>query len=1005
MEGVPPDRVAALLVISVLAAIAFVRRPVRPLAVVLLGVLWAADSVVLGDLGRAVSSRTWSARLSDAAFYSGVIFLPPLLLLLAKRYASFLGHHLLRVSRSWARLPLLLAFGLWLLMLTNPWHHQFLLPLSGGGESYRWGWWLQAVIGSLWVAASLLLYGVVLVRNRGRGGQRALFLMWVAPIPAMIAALGSEPSVATSFDPVIIGVTIAAVLYTGGVYSGIFRLQTAGWFESVRHDTDGMVVLDPQGRIVYSNPACAGFMDVRELRPNVDFWRLLAAELGHPSDPRGVIDPRKLAQMLTDPSLSAPADGPVYRYGPERDRWLRIEPTRILNRFEAVRGYALRLRDVTVEQLSAQELRASEGKYRALVETANDVIWSMDADGKLNFVNQAVRAHMGFAPEEMIGHSFLEFVAERDRARLRGEFARIEELPLDPGFEMNIVHKGGSLVHLLVNAVVVRDPAGEIVGLTGTAWDTTEQRRMTEMLRGSEERYQQILAKARFGVLVSGEGHILFSNAAAVRITGYSEEELRTLSLLDLVAPAERERLSLLEAARQRGESVGFEVYELLLVRKDGEPCWVEVSAFPLEYGSRWALMLQLVDITERRRAEKARDRLEAQVRQAQKLEAIGTLAGGIAHDFNNLLTGVIGSLELARLQLEPGVPVLAELREAEVNAERAASLARQLLSFSRPQLSASFRAARIETVFESLSSMLRASIPATIALRTSVASETPPIRCDSGLLEQALLNLGINARDAMPGGGELSFDAEAIEVCPGDACLQTGGRPGRFARIRVRDTGEGIMPEALDRIYDPFYTTKDPGKGTGLGLAMVYGCMQAHAGWISAESAPGRGSSFELYLPLASASEAAPEPPVETELGAGTGTVLFVDDARGVLEVGAKLLERMGYKVLTAADGIEALEVYRCWSGEIVAVVTDLIMPRMGGRELFAALRAADSQVPVVATSGYASGMQPQELLAEGFAGVLLKPFRRMQLREILHTVLSDSRPPGAGSIPRPAS
>ncbi|MEE2702710.1 MAG: PAS domain S-box protein [Myxococcota bacterium] len=999
MEGVPLDRVAALLLLSALAVLTFVRRPIRPLALVLLGALAAADSLVLGDLGRLVSSRSWSARLSDAAFYSGVIFLPPLLLLLARRYATALGHRLVHVSRAWARVPLLLAVGLWVLMLTNPWHHQFLLPLAGGGESYRWGWWLQAGIGSLWVTASILMYAFLLVRNRGRGGQRSAFLMGAAPIPAIIASLGFEPSVATSFDPVIVGVAIAAVLYAGGCYSSIFRLRTAGWFEAVRGDTDGVVVLDPQGRIVYSNPACAGLMGVRDLQPNVSFWPVLAERLGHRSDSRGAVDPGRLSRLLTDPSLSAPSDGPLFRYGADRERWLRIEPTRILNRHEGLRGYGLRLRDVTVEQLATQELRASESKYRALVETANDVIWSIDMDGTLNFVNQAARQHFGIAPEEMIGHPFLEFVAARDRARLREDFEVIDQRPLNPAFEIDVVHRDGSLVHLLVNAVIARDAAGEMVGLTGTAWDTTAQRRMTEKLRSSEERYEKILAKARFGVLVSAEGQILFSNAAAVRITGYSEEELRALSLLDLAASEARERVSLLVAARQQGESVGLEVYELSLLRKDGEPCWVEVSAYPLEYAGEQALMLQLLDITERRQAEVEREALEAQVLQAQKLEAIGTLAGGIAHDFNNLLTGVIGSLELAHLQLDPGAPVRAELREAEVNAERAATLARQLLTFSRPKLSASFRPARIETLLESVIGMLRASIPETIVLRTRVASETQPILCDSGLLEQALLNLGINARDAMPGGGELSFDVDTIEVGPGDPCLHAGGRTGHFARISIRDTGQGIEPDALDRIYDPFYTTKDPGKGTGLGLAMVYGCVQAHAGWISVRSSLGVGSTFELYLPFSSDSEEASEQPLETDLGPGMGTVLFVDDARGVLDVSTKLLERMGYKVLTAANGIEALEVYRRGSGEIRVVVTDLIMPRMGGRELLGALRAMDSRVPVVATSGYAEGMNSQELLAEGFVGVLLKPFRSVELREVLYTVLSTSDLPAPGT------
>jgi two-component system cell cycle sensor histidine kinase/response regulator CckA len=396
-------------------------------------------------------------------------------------------------------------------------------------------------------------------------------------------------------------------------------------------------------------------------------------------------------------------------------------------------------------------------------------------------------------------------------------------------------------------------------------------------------------------------------------------------------------------------------------------------------------------EIKEREEAQQALRQRDAQFRQAQKMEAVGTLAGGIAHDFNNLLTGILGGVEMARMKLPADSRAAVDLDDASEAVGMAVELTRQILSFSRHQ-DTLFGAVDLNAIVADTARLLRHSIPETILIETALDESLPAVRCDRGQIGQALLNLGINARDAMPKGGVLGFTVSVVDL---DEVSHHQGRAGRVIVIEVADTGTGMTAEVLDRVFEPFYTTKDRGRGTGLGLAMVYGAMKAHEGWVSAESVVGKGSSFLLHLPLIVVDEPAVSSMDSGELTGGSETVLLVDDARITLKIGRDLLEHFGYTVLTAGDGEEALAVFERYAEEVAVVVTDLIMPCADGRELLQELRDLKADLPVLAMSGYTDGMSQKELFSDGFDGFLSKPFRPQELADLVRSAI-DKRKEG---------
>lgn len=524
----------------------------------------------------------------------------------------------------------------------------------------------------------------------------------------------------------------------------------------------------------------------------------------------------------------------------------------------------------------------------------------------------------------------------------------------------------------------LRDSQGQITHLLAEGRDVTEELLMREALEASEARYRQIVEDSPIGVFrLRLDGPFEFSNRVTLR--QFECDSLEQLNerygnpaarwpSLDAYADYKKEILA-------TGKVMGREVAVRLV---DGKPKFHAIFA----YLDRDQGLISgfLVDITERKR-------LSEQLAQAQKMEAIGQLAGGVAHDFNNSLAGIIGAAEV--LRYEAGA---VEKRENLLDliilaAERAGKLTQKLLAFSRKAPKAS-SPVDVLAIVKDVTEILARTLDRNIQIRVDAQAANTWVVGDDALLQNAFLNLGINAGHAMPAGGALGFklmtrtlDGAFCDAVPFDLA------PGDFLEIEVRDTGTGMSPEVRDRIFEPFFTTKEQGKGTGLGLSAVYGSVQDHHGAITVDSEPGRGTTFHIYLPLASRDQVTPAATALPE--EGTGTLLFIDDDDLLRVTGRAMLERLGYTVFTAEDGRAGIELFRARKGQIDLILLDMIMPAMGGREALARIRDLDPDIPVVMCSGFAKGDDLANLGEYALAGFLHKPFRGVELAQVVARAL----------------
>jgi len=628
--------------------------------------------------------------------------------------------------------------------------------------------------------------------------------------------------------------------------------------------------------------------------------------------------------------------------------------------------------DISEWRRTEAALRESEARYRAaeerlrnIVEHSTNVFYSHTAEHVLTYLSPQVREVLGYEPEEALIR-WTELLTDNpvNSAGIASTERAIATGKAQPPYELELKARDGRAVWVEIHeAPVVRH--GKTVEMVGSLTDISERKEAEATLRRSEASYRHMVEHATYGIYRSSpEGRFLAVNPALVQMLGFdSAEALLATDLRELyAAPEERDALiaSYRDAARVMGVEVRWKRWDgrLLIVRLSGRPVHNEV-------GRLECFEMIAEDVTEQRA-------LETQLRQAQKMEAIGQLTGGIAHDFNNELSVIILNAQLVADALEGGGEVRAgDVRDIEDAAKRAATMTKQLLGFSR-RADLTFAPTDLAHVATRLSGALRRLVPENIELRLVADDAVPAVRADAGAVEQMLLNLITNARDAMPHGGLLEV---AVYVRP-----DGGGEAGptrRHVCVSVRDTGVGMDEATRNRIFEPFFTTKPVGVGTGLGLAMVYGLMRQHDGFVDVESAPGAGATFRLSFP-ATAETAAPRPPRESRPTAygGAETILLVEDEDALRRVTRRALERHGYQVLTAANGGEALRVFRERAGGIDVVVSDLVMPVMGGAQLYHALRREFGPVRFVLTSGYAGREADERETVDPAVPFMAKPW-----------------------------
>jgi len=518
-----------------------------------------------------------------------------------------------------------------------------------------------------------------------------------------------------------------------------------------------------------------------------------------------------------------------------------------------------------------------------------------------------------------------------------------------------------------------------------------ERKQAEEALRESEERYRRITGAVTdyiFTVRIE-DGHPVETvhGPACVAVTGYTPEEFASDPYLWIRMVHEEDRAAVQEQARRVLLGQDVPPIEHRILRKDGVMRWVMNTLVP-NYDTQGKLLSYdglIRDIHERKEAEEAKTKLEAQLRHAQKMEAIGTLAGGIAHDFNNLLMGVQGNVSLMLMDMDSTHRHYKRLRKIEKQVQSGARLTSHLLGYARKGRYQVKPINLNEIVLETSDTFGRTRKEITI--HRELAKDLFAVEADQDQIEQVLLNLFINASDAMPGGGDLIL--KTMNTTHEDMKGKLyDPKPGNYVLLTVADTGTGMDKETMERIFDPFFTTKEMGRGTGLGLASAYGIIKSHGGYIDVDSTPGHGTTFSIYLP---ASEKKVRRPVKTAepLIKGTATVLLVDDEEVILEVGRELLEVMGYRVLIARDGQEAIQVYKKNRNEIDIVLLDMVTPNVGGGEAYDRIKEINPDVKVLLSSGYSIDGEATEILKRGGDGFIQKPFDIKQLSQSIRKIL----------------
>ncbi len=639
---------------------------------------------------------------------------------------------------------------------------------------------------------------------------------------------------------------------------------------------------------------------------------------------------------------------------------------------------------------SERALRESEERYRQLLDNANDIIYLTDPKGYFIYINPAAEKNIGYTKEELIGRHCIEFIRHDYVSKIK-RFYTIQLAKKIPNtyLEFPILTKEGEEIWLGQNVQLIIENE-KVMGFQAVARDITKQIKAEEALRQTEKRYRTLVENSFDGIFIQKGSDIVFANQRLHSILGYEQGELVGMKHWQIYHPEFQAITKKHAADRMKGKDI-ISQYEVKLLRKDGSWFWGEVSARSITIDGEPGIQVWVKDITERKQAEEERERLFGQFLQAQKMEAIGTLAGGIAHDFNNLIQAILGYTQLLLLDKDPEEVDFVRLKEIEKAAKRASQLTEQLLTFSRKKES-SLKPVSLNNLIREAEKFLKNIIPKMISMEFHLQKDLKVINADPDKLYQLIINLAINARDAMPEGGKLLFETKNIildeEYCRAWVDLS----PGEYVLFKIADTGVGIDQEIQRRMFEPFYTTKEIGKGTGLGLAMVYSIVKSHKGHIICHSAPSRGATFEIYLPVFSAKESSwgVSPPKEQELPrGGRETILLVDDEQSILDIGKSILEQFGYTILTAESGEEALRLFNEIRPLPDLVILDLNMPGMGGKKCLTELLRLYPETKIIVASGYLIEKQHEKSLYSQVKGFIRKPYELKEMLKIVREVL----------------
>lgn len=654
--------------------------------------------------------------------------------------------------------------------------------------------------------------------------------------------------------------------------------------------------------------------------------------------------------------------------------------------------------DVTKQKQAEEQLRESETRFRIFFENAPAPYQSIDAEGCLLEVNNAWLEMTGYRHDEVIGHPIAEFFTPACQPRFKECFPAF----LHDGFVRNVetdfVCKKGNVVTVVVEGRISCLPDGTFKQAHCVLHNISERKQAEQALQESEERYRTLvnnLPGVAYRCLNDEQWTMVFFSAGIERMTGYPATDFIDNAVRSYASIIHPEDYGLVDRAVQKGVSAhrSFEMeYRLLLT--DGRVLWVYEKGQGIFDHTEKLLWLDgvIIDITEQRKAQEEKERLQAQLLQAQKMESVGRLAGGVAHDFNNMLQAILGYSDLSLAQIEETSPVHEGLLEIRKAALRSADLTRQLLAFARKQ-TASPKILDLNDTVAGMLKMLQRLIGEDIDLAWLPGHDLWPVKMDPSQLDQILANLMVNSRDAIVDTGRITIETENISLNSAYCADHPGFRPGEYVLLVVSDNGCGMGKEILEQVFEPFFTTKEKGKGTGLGLSTVYGIVKQNNGFVNVDSEPGQGTTIRIYLPSFSTETVMVETCLIEELVGGTETILLVEDEVALLNLGKAILQSLGYSVLTAGTPMAALQLVQEHAGEIDLLITDVVMPGMNGRELAERLSLLRPTMHCLYMSGYTANVIAHHGVLDTGIHFIQKPFSIDDLARTIREALRGNK------------
>ncbi len=642
------------------------------------------------------------------------------------------------------------------------------------------------------------------------------------------------------------------------------------------------------------------------------------------------------------------SEKPYEIYGKRKDGSkypVRIEAKNIPYKGRTVR--VVEFRDITEQKEAEIALQESENRFRSITEQSTYVISLTDENGFLQYISPACRKIFLAEPEEMIGHHFTEYLDESAHQFAANLFNKIMlHAERAESVEFLMKKNDGSRFYGEVSGSEFKSASAS--GVLVVINDISDRKKAEDALRESESKFRSVIEQSNDALIIIFDGRIDLANPRFSTLTGYSIDEIMSddFDLIQLLPPEDAASKEELQRIFQHNTSFPCDI-EFSLVEKNSISHVVQASISEINYGDNKAVLGLFRDVTEQKM-------LEIQLRQAQKIESIGHLAGGIAHDFNNLLTPILGTTELALMNMEPSNPIFQDLQQIAETADRAKDLTRQLLAFSRKQV-LDVKTSDLNELITNFQRILRRTIREDIRIILDCCSTSLPVRVDISQIEQILMNLSVNAQDAMPDGGTITIKTDKVTLDKAYSKKHPDIKPGEYVKLELSDTGTGMDEATRSKAFDPFFTTKEVGKGTGLGLSTVYGIVKQHDGNLQLESEVGSGTTFTLYFPSMSGKKIGhSEREMEETALRGNETILLVEDDQSVRKIAKRFLTNYGYNVLTAEDGKAALKLVKTDKPKLDLLVTDVIMPNLNGRQVHSLLNVHYPNIPALYMSGY---------------------------------------------------